>query len=201
MVLSPSSVLTPLLETIPSLRLRKDIWTHFPVCLIKLPYASDGHDRYAIQWHQKNLDMWCQKIPHYQHIVHLRLLKALASSPKWLVEKPKAPGDLCVIAMQFSEEPRAFHTLPDIRGAPTVIEDIEDIKQYFPICWKSRKNQHILEFHNTFVRALAEKQGMQEEDVRRLTLERLLPALREGGWCVDFPAKTPTSILCTIHRA
>lgn len=80
------------------------------------------------------------------------------------------------------------------------ISDVEDIKRHFPICWKSRNNQHALEYHNTFVRALAAREGVQEEDIRRLTLERLLPALRAAGWSVEFPAKTKTSVICTIRK-
>ncbi len=191
--------LQSILETVPSLRLRKDIWTQFPVCLIKLPYAPDGRDRYAIQWHKTNLDAWCQKIPQYEAIVRVRLLHALASSDRWTVETPKQVGDLCVIAMNVTE-PREYHTLPNIREAPDEITHIDDIKTYFPVCWKSRKNRHTLEFHNTFVRAMATKDGMDELEIRRLTLENLLPALKKAGWSIDMPVKTSAEI-CTIHRS
>jgi hypothetical protein len=184
-------------DSIPSLRLRKDIWTHFPVCLIKLP-TTDGRDRYAVQWHQKNLDTWCQKIPQYEELVRFRLLKALAMSDRWSLEVPKTHGDLCVIAMNFSEEPRNFHTLPDMYAETVDIQKVDDIKNYFPICWKSRKNAHTLEFHNTFVKALAQKHGVDELDIRRTTLERLMPILKES-WTVVAPNKT-SSAICTIHH-
>ncbi len=195
----PSNTIQPILETLPSLRLRKDIWTQFPVCLIKLPYSADGRDRYAIQWHQKNLDSWCQKIPQYESIVRIRLMYALASSDRWTVEAPHQHGDLCVIAMKFSEEPRQFHTLPDLRAEHMDLKSIDDVKEYFPVCWKSRNNRHTLEFHNTFVRALATKHGVDELEIRRLTLDRMLPALKSAGWNMDMPTKTSSEI-CTIHK-
>ena len=187
----------PLLDT-PTLRLRKDIWTHFPVCLIKLPPSADHRDRYAVQWHHKNLETWCQKIPSYDNLVKMRLMKALAESDRWSLEPPTSKADLCIIAMNFSEEPRHFHTLPNLYAPCVEITAIDDIKKYFPICWKSRKNAHTLEFHNTFVRALAEKHGLDELDIRRITLERLMPILQKS-WSVVSPSKT-CSAICTIHH-
>ncbi len=192
--------LQSILHTVPTLKLRKDIWTQFPVCLIKLPYSEDGRDRYAIQWHQKNLDMWCQKIPQYEHIVRVRLLHALVNTDRWTVEAPKQVGDLCVIAMCFSEDAREFHTLPDLRAENINLTTVDDIKQYFPVCWKSRKNRHTLEFHNTFVRALAQKYGLDELEIRRLTMDRMLPALKMAQWTVELPTKSTTSEICTISK-
>lgn len=198
-----AATLSPILDTIPSLRLRKDIWTHFPVCLIKLPYCADGRDRYAVQWHQKNLDMWCQKIPQYQNIVRIRMLHALAAAKdRWSLETPQAPGDLCVIAMNFSEEPRTFASLPDLFTNDTVcLASIENIKKLFPICWKSSNNRHSLQFHNSYVRALAHKHGVDEFEIRQLTLQRLMPALKEAGWAIIPPAKTNSCEICTIYKA
>ena len=189
----------PLLTT-PSLRLRKDIWTQFPVCLIKMPLAVDSRDRYAVQWHHKNLETWCQKIPSYDNLVKMRLLKALAESDRWSLEPPKTRADLCIIAMTFSEEPRHFHTLPNLHAPHIEINSIDDIKTYFPICWKSRKNVHTLEFHNTFVRALADKNGVAELDIRQQTLVRLIPALKSAGWIVESPAKLTSTEICSIHK-
>ena len=188
----------PLLNT-PSLHLRKDIWTHFPVCLIKMPQGIDGRDRYAVQWHHKNLDTWRQSIPKYDELVKFRLLKALAESDKWSLESPQSRVDICIIAMKFSEEPRQFNTLPNIDAPNIIIHKVDDIKTYFPICWKSRKNAHTLEFHNTFVKALAEKHGITEEDIRHQTLSRLLPALKSAGWVIEPSAKVASSAICTIH--
>ncbi len=197
-----AAILSPILDTIPSLRLRKDIWTHFPVCLIKLPYRADGRDRYAIQWHQKNLDMWCQKIPQYQNIVRLRLLHALAAAKdRWQVETPQAPGDLCVIAMNFSEEPKSFAVLPDLLNTNEIsLKSVDDIKIHFPICWKSSNNRYTLQFHNSFVRALANKHGLDEFVIRQMTLQRLMPALKSAGWAIIPPVKTNTCEICTIYK-
>lgn len=195
-----SPLIQSILSTVPSLRLRKDIWTQFPVCLIKLPYSNDGRDRYAVQWHQKNLDMWCQNIPQYESIVRVRLMNALVSSDRWKVETPKQLGDLCVIAMNYSEEPRQFHTLPDIYAHCMDIKTIDDIKTYFPVCWKSRKNRHTLEFHNTFVKALAAKHNVDELEIRKTTMERLMPALKNAGWNIELPTKVTTSEICTICK-
>lgn len=194
-VLSIQSVLS----TLPCLRLRKDIWTQFPVCLIKLPYSADGRDRYAVQWHQKNLDMWCQKIPQYEMIVSARLLHALISSQRWTVEIPQMGSDLCIIAMNFSVESREFHTLPDLRAQSIELQTVEDIKKYFPVCWKTRKNRHSLEFHNTFVRALANKYSLDELEIRSMTMNLIMPALKSAGWSIELPTKNSAEI-CTIHH-
>lgn len=201
-ILFPNMLFAPLqsiLETVPSLRLRKDIWTQFPVCLIKLPYTTDGRDRYAIQWHKTNLDAWCQKIPQYETIVRVRLLHSLVASDRWTVEIPKQVGDLCVIAMNITE-PREYQRLPNIHEAPDEIGHIDDIKTHFPVCWKSRKNRHTLQFHNTFVRAMAAKEGIDELEIRRRTLDTLLPALKKAGWSIDMPTKTSAEI-CTIYKS
>jgi len=192
---SAPTVLAPILDTVPSLRLRKDIWTHFPVCLIKLPTNPEDHrDRYAIQWHQDNLDKWCQQIPNYQHIAHIRLMKALVSATdRWTVEAPRRPGDLCIIAMCFSEEAPTYETLPNLRAERMDLEVINDVKTYFPICWKTRKNQHILEFHNMHVRALAKKYSADELEIREITLSRLFPALKASGWTIAMPTKAFTN--------
>ncbi len=192
--------IAPVLETVPTLRLRKDIWTHFPVCLIKMPHHPDGRDRYSVQWHQKNLEAWCQKIPHYETLVRIRLLKSLLASERWTVEPPTLPGDLAIIAMRFSEEERQFDKLPDLRAESIELTTVDDIKNYFPICWKTQKNQHTLEFHNTFVRALAKKYSVDELDIRATTLNRLIPALTQKGWVVTMSNKVSSTEICSIHK-
>jgi hypothetical protein len=144
--------------------------------------------------------MWCQNIPQYEIIVRMRLMNALVSSDRWKVETPKQSGDLCVIAMNFSEEPKQFHTLPDIYAPSINIKTIDDVKTYFPVCWKSRKNRHTLEFHNTFVKALATKHSVDELEIRRVTMNRLMNALRQDGWNVELPAKVTTSEICTVNK-
>ena len=194
--MSPSLLST--FENVPSLRLRKDIWTHFPVCLIKLPYSHDGRDRYAVQWHQKNLESWGQHIPQYTAIAQIRLIKALAASEKWSIERPQKPGDLCVIAMNFSEQPREFEHLPSMSAES--ISCIDDLKDVFPVCWKTQKNRHTLEFHNTMVRAMANTRGVDELVIRHEVLAQMLPALEKSGWVVEPKNKINSSEICVIHK-
>jgi hypothetical protein len=195
-------MLSSITNNIPSLRLRKDIWTHFPVCLIKIPYDKDGRDRYAIQWHQKNLTEWSQGIPQYQTITQLRLLRALKSCDKWRLETPKTPADLCVIAMNFSEEPKQFEALPDIYApGPYTIRKIDDLKDFFPVCWKVRQNRWHLEFHNTWLRALAEKHGVPEAEIEHLTRQGLARCLNTNGWVFEPVTKTSSRSLGVVSRA
>ena len=194
--MSPSFLST--FSNVPSLRLRKDIWTHFPVCLIKLPYSQDGRDRYAVQWHQKNLESWGQHIPQYTTIAQIRLIKSLAASEKWSMERPQKPGDLCVIAMKFSEEPREFDHLPSMSAGS--IASIEDLKDAFPVCWKTQKNRHTLEFHNTMVRAMAHARGVDELVIRHEVLAQMLPALEKSGWVVEPKSKPNSSEICVVHK-
>jgi hypothetical protein len=196
-----SAFLSSITNNIPSLRLRKDIWTHFPVCLIKLP-TEDGRDRYAVQWHQKNLTEWSQGIPHYPLITQHRLLSALKQSDKWSLENPKTPADLCVIAMKFSESPKPLAYVPNLFAHPSVIgdiKDIEDLKHYFPVCWKSSHNRYVLEFHNTWVRAIAEKENLTEFEVHTLTLQKLKVALT-CHWNLQPTSKQNSQEICVITR-
>lgn len=190
-------------ESLPSLKLRKDIWTHFPVCLVKLPMAQDGRDRYAIQWHQKNLTEWSQGIPQYSIITQVRLLKALKTSPKWTIEQPTTPGDLCVIAMNVqsnpendgvaTELPRLFDTLPEN------VTSVETLREFLPICWKSKNNRYTLEFHNTHVRGLALKHGITELEVKTMVVQKLRDCL-SSTWEVQTTQKFLGNEICTIWK-
>lgn len=191
-------------EHIPALKLRKDIWTHFPVCLVKLPVAADGRDRYAIQWHQKNLTEWSQGIPQYPIITQVRLLKALKASEKWTIETPAAPGDLCVIAMNVlgsNESTEESMDLPRLFGEamPEHVTSVESLRAYFPICWKSKHNRYTLEFHNTCVRALALQQGITELEVKTLTVQKLQAALA-ADWEVQRTHKILGNEICTVWK-
>jgi hypothetical protein len=50
------------------------------------------------------------------------------------------------------------------------------------------------------VRALATKYGADELEIRQLTMNRMLPALKAAGWAIEIPTKTTTSEICTIHK-
>lgn len=191
-------------SSVPSLRLRKDIWTHFPVCLVKTP-TTDGRDRYSVQWHKKNLAEWSQNIPGYENVAKFRLMQALVSSDRWTVERPVQSDDICVIAMNFSAESvtEKAKDLPNLTTDPT-IEFIDDLKNYFPIVWKKsshvgRTGKFVLEFHNTQVRALAQKLGVDEADVRRDVLLKMIPIL-EAKWRVIMTSKPVGSEICTVYE-
>jgi hypothetical protein len=193
--------MSSILSNIPSLHLRKDIWSHFPVCLIRLPVTTDGRDRYAIQWHKKNLIEWSQGIPQYSVITQIRLLKALKTCDKWTLEPAQDPADLCVIAMRVPESPRKFERLPDLIGAAKQsdlrIQDLDDLRAYLPVCWKSRNNRHTLEYHNTQVRALAEDLGITELEVRNLTYHTLVQLVSDN-WMIHMTNKLQSQEICTL---
>ncbi len=91
----------------PVLKLRKDIWSHFPVNVDSMGRGANGADRYCVEWHNMKVrqmakdagktegDMKATLLP--------QLLHALAKSPAWKVEAPP-PGSKCVaiIVMQFA---------------------------------------------------------------------------------------------------
>ena len=91
---------------IPSLQLRKQIWTTFPVTLTAID-SVDGTQRYAVRWHENNLRAWASERAsswaehyNYKEFCHARLLYALAAHPKqYRIERPTIQGDICVIAM------------------------------------------------------------------------------------------------------
>lgn len=189
-----SSVLSIASNKLPSLKLRKDIWTHFPVCLVKQP-DNDGRDRYAIQWHKKNLEEWSQNIPAYQTVTKLRLIQSLMQSQRWTVETPQNPTDICVIAMNFAEN-QEFQTsnLPDVFAPSPVIEKLEDLRKYFPVCWKERHNGTVeLEFHNTLIRSLAQMHSMSEMELRKVVVSKLTQ-VAENRWEIEFPHERSSHI-------
>jgi hypothetical protein len=95
----------------PTLKLRKDIWTHFPVTCEPLGRGADGAERHAIVWHRKNLVQWRQERPEsfdewmdYEMIQERRLFKCLEANARWTVEEPLNDRQICVIRMNFAEE-------------------------------------------------------------------------------------------------
>ena len=195
------SSFTSFIQSLPSLHLRKDIWTHFPVCLVKMPY-SDGRDRYAIQWHQKNMTEWSQGIPQYPMITQCRLMHALKKSVKWDVEPPKTSTDLCVIAMRYEDalvplkEEVVQPAVLDVE-TPPVIQHIEELRDLFPVCWKAQQSVVHLEFHNTLVRSMAKARGVSEMEIRLRTL-RLLPKALGDRWEMRENKSKGTHAICTL---
>ncbi len=201
--MSASSLLSVSISKIPTLKLRKDIWTHFPVCLVKLPEPQeDGRDRYAVQWHQKNLEEWSQNIPAYQTVAKFRLLQSLYQSPKWSVESSKNPTDICLIAMQIPDnselQTSTSRPLPDIFATDPQIQTLEDLRKYFPICWKSKTNGSVtLEFHCTQLRALAAAHSMSESNLRKHVQTRLTQILK-NRWSIELPHERSNQICSVI---
>jgi hypothetical protein len=189
-----SSLLSIASTKLPSLTLRKDIWTHFPVCLVKQP-TNDGRDRYAIQWHKKNLEEWSQNIPAYETVTKMRLIQSLINSTRWNVETPQNPTDICVISMNFAEtQTLQTSNLPDVFAPSPVIEKLEDIRKYFPVCWKQRANGCVeLEFHNTLTRRLALQHHMNESDLRKIVASKLTQVI-DNRWQIEFPHERSTQI-------
>ena len=92
----------------PELRLRKDIWTEFPVTVVPLGRSADGAERHAISWHRTNFEEWRNtraadyyEAMDYAGITEHRLMKCLNASKYWAVEDPIADGMICVIRMNF----------------------------------------------------------------------------------------------------
>lgn len=95
--------------TMPVLKLRRDIWDHFPVTVIPLGSGEDGAERHAVVWHRKNLAMWraersedMHEWMHYEAVQERRLLKALHASNRWTVEPAQTADQICIIRMQFA---------------------------------------------------------------------------------------------------
>ena len=107
----------------PDLRLRKDIWTHFPVTVVPLGRRADGAEYHSIQWHRDKLLAGRDDFDFDEYVseVERRLIKALEASPKWdvlpkethgLVELTRetrtcgaltAASEVCILRMIFTE--------------------------------------------------------------------------------------------------
>ena len=108
----------------PDLRLRKDIWTHFPVTVVPLGRSTDGAEHHSVQWHRERL-LAGRDDPDFESYVEdvqRRLLKALEASPKWdvlpaekhgLIELTRetptygaltASSEICILRMVFAAE-------------------------------------------------------------------------------------------------
>lgn len=93
---------------IVQLKLRKDIWTHFPVNLDSMGRGANSRDRYGVEWHNMKVRQIAQaegKTPdQVKQEIFPRLMASLLASQGWTVEEA-APGSrfIAVIAMKFAE--------------------------------------------------------------------------------------------------
>ena len=117
----------------PDLRLRKDIWTHFPVTVVPLGRSSDGAERHSVQWHRERLLTGRDDFDfdEYVNTVERRLFKALEASSKWdvlpketygLIELTRetrtcgaltAASEVCILRMIFTEAAPVHAPVPE----------------------------------------------------------------------------------------
>jgi hypothetical protein len=97
----------------PALKLRKDIWTNFPVTVEIIGTGADGAERHAVCWHRKNFKEWRETRPetydewmNYEDITAFRLMKCLEASTSWTVEETADPNVIAILRMNF-EAPAA----------------------------------------------------------------------------------------------
>jgi hypothetical protein len=128
----------------PELRLRKDIWTEFPVTVTPLGAGPDGAERHAITWHRKNFEEWrntrtmdFDEAMDYFEITLYRLHKCLAASKFWTVEPARSAAEIAVIRMNFApREGVAEPVAPSVEtpanaGAGKAESDSEDDEDAF----------------------------------------------------------------------
>lgn len=93
-----------------ALKLRKDIWTHFPVNLDSMGRGNNSHDRYGVEWHNMKVrqiaDAKGMTPEQVKKDIFPRLMASLLAASAWSVEEP-LPGSrfIAVIAMKFAEAP------------------------------------------------------------------------------------------------
>jgi hypothetical protein len=111
----------------PELRLRKDIWEHFPVTVNPLGRGSDGAERHAIVWHRKNYEEWrntrtvdYDEAMDYEEITLFRLFKCITVSKYWTVEDATADGQIAILRMNYVPKEEVAEEEP---VAVTVAED------------------------------------------------------------------------------
>jgi hypothetical protein len=195
---APSVSIAALLKDLPILKLRKDIWENFPVCLEKVgdsTGSSMSRDRYIVRWHVKNLARWSQQIPQYPAITKIRLIRALsANKMAWTVrDAPVAAGDnaICMLEMQLPSErttalPSNVAALFDSAVIPPVIHTLEDIREHYPVCWTVRSDgAAVLFYHDRQIAKLVETTHYPADEIRGIVHEKLLAGLWNGGWIID----------------
>jgi hypothetical protein len=169
------------------LKTRKDIWMTFPVKLIPLGIDTDGAERHAVAWDYERLtsNMGQQEL---ESSMRKRLLCALESSTKWVVESTRCTYCICIIRMVFhGYKPAKSPQLPSL-------QTIGDIYKFFPAVVCALNNgTHSIELHSKRIAKMSEIKGY---DVSEEVRGELLCALKSSSsWCV-----LPTRLPCEVCR-
>ena len=177
------------------LRLRKDIWTHYPVIVVPLGRGTDGAERHAIVWNRKKIanmrasmptDTWSQ----YETTQHDQLIQALQAGAKWTVEKATNPDHICVIRMKYKmhNKPASNYEAPLVRSP--ILTRLTDIKAHYPVVWHAVEGANktfALELHRKAIAARAETAG-KGVDIEDQTVGLLMRALKAStAWRVIQP--------------
>jgi len=198
--------------SMPDLTMRKGIWEHFPVTLVKLD-DRDGTERYAIEWHKKHLKEWkeersasMEEWMEYQAYAEFRLLHALrAHSHKYVIEPPRTKDQIVIIAMAHTGPradagPRA-NVAPRNAFAGPVLRKLNDIKEHFPVVWhpvegRRGKSTYALELFGKKLREMSTAVG---HDVTAEVTEALKAALAASNAWHVLPSEGKE--LCRLEMA
>jgi hypothetical protein len=184
------------MSSVPVLKLRKDIWSHFPVCLVRLASTSDNRERYAVQWHKKNLSDWSQQISNYEEVTKNRLMQALYNCDRWEVGLASSTNDICIIIMnpprQTMQPQLPIVHLPNIYANDKTIDSISDLRSYFPVCWRRKGERYIVDFHKTDLRALSQYHMISEDQLKSYISHALIQSI-QNKWRI-LPGSTASEV-------
>jgi len=197
---------TSVSNVFPSLNLRKDIWTHYPVNLVPLGKGEDGAERHAIVWHRKRLQEWRASYPKqyaswltYETWTKFRLFHSLRNSAHWIVEPATDDTHLCMIRMLYGNQTPNPVLLPITEALPN-LTCLNDIKDYFPVVWHKQsdsngKTSYSIELYS---KKLKEAHHQFGYDLTNICKARLLASLKAStAWKVSDNPTNPVEI-CTI---
>ena len=86
----------------PTLKLRKNIWTYFPVTLDARGKGANGAERHCVEWHNTKVRQMAKEAGKSEAAMKAeilpRLLRALSAARGWTVEAPE-PGTRCIATL------------------------------------------------------------------------------------------------------
>ena len=185
-------------DNAPVLKMRKDIWTAFPVNLIPLGTDADGAERHAVAWDYARFTS-DTNLRESENSTRERLLSALQASTKWVVESMTCKYCICVIRMVFNGYQ------PTERRRGTTLKAIADIYKFFPAVVHSVNNganngsngAYSIELHSKRIEKLSEIKGY---DVSEEVRSELLCALKASNSWRVLSARLPCEV-CRIEIA